>query len=407
MNLRLSVENKNLAADITLPGSKSISNRLLILQAIFPDLQIENLSDSDDTQALQKALASTEKTIDIGHAGTAMRFLTAYFSMQAGKETLLTGSRRMKQRPIGILVNALNNLGAHISYLEKEGFPPLLIKGKTITASKTSLDANVSSQYISALMLVAPVFPNGLEITLEKKPTSVPYIQMTRSLLNKIGVNCDFKSNKIKIPHTNSVPGKKVKVESDWSSASYFYSIAALSGSAEISLGNFKKNSFQGDSILPEIYAKLGVETSFSDDKIHLKKLKKELPASLNLHLSDMPDLAQTIAVTCLGLGMPCKLSGLHTLKIKETNRLEAMKNELEKFGAKVGLTNDSLNMEPAKKFPENSSVKTYDDHRMAMAFAPLAIKTPLIIKNAEVVSKSYVGFWEELAGVGFVIGEE
>jgi 3-phosphoshikimate 1-carboxyvinyltransferase len=402
MKLRLSTENKNLKASLNLPGSKSISNRLLILRAFFPQLQIENLSDSDDTRVLQKALKSNENTIDVGHAGTAMRFLTAYFSVQKGRETILTGSPRMKERPIGILVEALRNLGADISYLEKEGFPPLKITGKKPASAKTSLEANVSSQYVSALMLIALAFPDGLEIELKNQPTSYPYIQMTQSVLEEIGIKCIFEKHKITIQNKVSLPEKPIFVEPDWSSASYFFSLVALSDSAEIILKNLKKNSIQGDSVLPEIYGALGVETSFSENGILLKKTKKPLPTSVDLNLSDNPDLAQTIAVSCLGLGIKCKLSGLHTLKIKETDRLLAMKTELEKFGAKVFLTGDSLEMEPPSKLQKNIKVKTYDDHRMAMAFAPLAIKTPIVIENPEVVSKSYPGFWEDFKKMGF-----
>jgi 3-phosphoshikimate 1-carboxyvinyltransferase len=225
---------------------------------------------------------------------------------------------------------------------------------------------------------------------------------MTQSVLEEIGIKCIFEKHKITIQNKVSLPEKPIFVEPDWSSASYFFSLVALSDSAEIILKNLKKNSIQGDSVLPEIYGALGVETSFSENGILLKKTKKPLPTSVDLNLSDNPDLAQTIAVSCLGLGIKCKLSGLHTLKIKETDRLLAMKTELEKFGAKVFLTGDSLEMEPPSKLQKNIKVKTYDDHRMAMAFAPLAIKTPIVIENPEVVSKSYPGFWEDFKKMGF-----
>ncbi|MDC8001046.1 3-phosphoshikimate 1-carboxyvinyltransferase [Aequorivita todarodis] len=398
---RRSSLNKNVKINIS--GSKSESNRMLILQAQFPNISIENLSESDDTVVLQKGLQITNGTVDVHHAGTAMRFLTAYFSAKEGAEINLTGSQRMQERPIGILVNALKSLGADIEYLKNEGFPPLKITGKKLQKEEVKIKADVSSQYISALMLIAPMLPNGLKISLEGKTTSVPYIEMTLSLLKHIGIKGNFSKSSITISSAENVNDKLMIVESDWSSASYFYSLVALSDDLQITLSSFSAESLQGDSALVQIYDSLGVQTIFdsSEGTISLSKKKTELPDSLLLDLSNTPDLAQTIAVTCFGLGISCKLSGLHTLKIKETDRLLALKNELEKLGATIQVDDNSLSLEKATKINSNTSIETYQDHRMAMAFAPLALKTELTINNAEVVSKSYPNFWEDIQKMG------
>ncbi|SRX74652.1 3-phosphoshikimate 1-carboxyvinyltransferase [Aequorivita antarctica] len=398
---RGSFPNKNV--EIYISGSKSESNRILILQAQFPNISIENLSESDDTKVLQDGLKISSGTVDVHHAGTAMRFLTAYFAAKKGAEIILTGSQRMQERPIGILVNALKSLGADIEYLKNEGFPPLKIKGKALHKNKVKIKANVSSQYISALMLVAPMFPKGLSIYLEGKTTSIPYIEMTLSLLKNIGIRGGFNKNEITVPSMKNIEKKMLVVESDWSSASYFYSLVALSENSEITLGSFYEESLQGDSALVQIYDSLGVITVFntSEGTISLSKKNMELPDSLLLDLSNTPDLAQTIAVTCFGLGISCKLSGLHTLKIKETDRLLALKNELEKLGATIQVDTNSLNLEKTPKINFNKTIKTYQDHRMAMAFAPLSLKTNLTISDAEVVSKSYPNFWKDIQKVG------
>lgn len=408
----------------SITGSKSETNRLLLLKALYPNISLENTSNSDDSDvmadALQKSsiLNSKSLIINVHHAGTVMRFLTAFFAIQEGNEVVLTGSSRMKERPIKILVEALQQLGAEITYEEKEGFPPIKIKGKKLTQNKVSLPANVSSQYISALLLIAPKLENGLELTLEGEITSIPYIKMTLALLNEIGVETSFENNKIKVCHAELVSASKLTIESDWSSASYFYSIVALSEiGTEITLSSYKQNSLQGDSILPEIYKDFGVETIFNNNNsITITKLNNFKPETLNLKLNNSPDIAQTIAVTCFGLGIECHLTGLHTLKIKETDRLEALKTELSKLGAIISVTNDSLTLEPNNFFETKNSpplegcpsggVATYQDHRMAMAFAPLALKTSLIIEDAEVVSKSYPTFWEDLKSIGFKISE-
>jgi len=405
MNLKLNnISNvKNNTLQIT--GSKSETNRLLILQSLYPDIKIENISNSDDSQLMQVALASTESLVDIHHAGTAMRFLTAYFAVKKGRETILTGSKRMQERPIKILVEALQQLGCDISYEKEEGFPPIKIIGKVPSTDKVSLAANVSSQYISALMLIASSLPKGLEIALEGKVTSVPYIKMTLSLLKDVGIQGSFEDNIIRIAPVKEVSPKVVVVESDWSSASYFYGIVALSEDRTITLGSYKQDSYQGDSALSEIYKKLGVETSFENHTIILRKTSVSNKSEvLELDLANSPDIAQTIAVTCFGLGKACYLTGLHTLKIKETDRLEALKVEIEKLGATVTITEDSLRLAASTTIKPDVTIKTYNDHRMAMAFAPLALRTTLLIENADVVSKSYPDFWNDLKKLDFKV---
>jgi 3-phosphoshikimate 1-carboxyvinyltransferase len=407
MNLRLSHLSKPKKAHITISGSKSETNRLLLLQALFPEISIENISDSDDSVLMQKALENSETIINIHHSGTAMRFLTAYFSIQENREVILTGSSRMKERPIGILVEALKSLGATIEYLENPGFPPLKIIGKELTNNKISISAQVSSQYISALMLIAPKLPNGLEITLKDNITSRPYIEMTLALLNQLGIKTSFVGNIIKISSKSNVQPIKFIVESDWSSASYYYSIVALSEvGTEITLSSFKENSLQADKVLVDIYKDLGVDTTFENTSIILKKYRPHTSKNIVLDLTNSPDIAQTITVTCFGLGISCELNGLHTLKIKETDRLTALKNEIEKLGGKLKITGDSLTLENNSMILDSATIATYQDHRMAMAFAPLALKTNLIIEEAEVVSKSYPNFWEDLKKLGFRISE-
>jgi len=402
-------KGKRQKAKVKITGSKSETNRLLLLQALYPNLILENTSNSDDSEVMSRALNSQLTThnsqlIDVHHAGTAMRFLTAYFSIQEGKEVVLTGSSRMKERPIKILVDALNELGAEITYEENEGFPPIRIKGKKIKQNKVSLPANVSSQYISALLLIAPKLENGLELTLEGEITSIPYIKMTLALLNEIGVMTSFENNVIKVnPTPNTQHPSPLTIESDWSSASYWYSIVALSEIGfQVTLSSYKKNSLQGDSALIDIYKDFGVETTFnSDNSITISKTKNCQLSIVNYQLNNCPDIAQTIAVTCFGLGIGCDLTGLHTLKIKETDRLEALKIELTKLGAEISVTNDSLHLKSSSGIKENISISTYQDHRMAMAFAPLALEVPIAINQAEVVSKSYPDFWKDLKLVG------
>ncbi len=392
---------------IVISGSKSESNRLLILQQLFPEISIENLSDSDDSIHLQHALSTKASLIDIGHAGTAMRFLVGYFASKQNSEVILTGSERMQQRPIGILVEALRDLGADIFYEENEGYPPVRIKGKAIIKNNVQINGNVSSQYISSLILMGTHLAKGITIELTGKITSIPYINMTLSLLNQLEISTHFEGNTIQVLPAKKLQKQTVVVESDWSSASYFYSVAAFSEvGSEIQLSAYKKESLQGDSCLAEIYTHFGVETVFDQNTITLKKVSASEAGLLTLDLKNAPDIAQTIAVTCFGLGVTCHLTGLHTLKIKETDRLEALEAELKKLGASISITNESLSLSTSEVMHENIAIKTYNDHRMAMAFAPLAFKVPIAILDAEVVSKSYQKFWKDMQQIGIQIKE-
>ncbi|MGK0386495.1 MAG: 3-phosphoshikimate 1-carboxyvinyltransferase [Patiriisocius sp.] len=393
------------AVSITLSGSKSESNRLLILQALYPNIEIENLSVSDDTIVLQKALSSKEKLLDIHHAGTAMRFLTAYLAVTTQKDVILTGSERMQERPIGILVTALRNLGATITYTNKEEYPPLQI-APSILRSDVTIPANVSSQYISALLLIGPYLKGGLTLRLSGKITSRPYIEMTLALLESIGVSCSFTNQTIVVSPFDSTQKTKVIVEADWSSASYFYSFVALSKSLSVRLASFKTHSLQGDAALISLYEDLGVNTKRVDaHTMVLSKNDRKLPSVFKANLTQTPDIAQTIAVTCFGLGISCHLTGLHTLKIKETDRLSALQTELTKLGAVVYVTEDSIVIESHTTHLEEMSkqvrIATYQDHRMAMAFAPLTSLFSLTIEDPMVVTKSYPDFYLDLKKIG------
>lgn len=404
MNLRIQSASIKPNAELRISGSKSETNRLLVLRAMYPQLVIQNESDSDDSVVIANALNSADNIIDVGHAGTAMRFLTAYFANLPGREVTLTGSARMQQRPISILVDALRELGASIAYVSKDGFPPILIRGRNLPGRNITIDANVSSQYISALALIGARLPAGIVIDIKGEITSAPYINMTFAMLDEIGIKSNFESNKITIKPQAVVGKVKFTIESDWSSASYFYSIIALSDiGTQITLSSYKKNSFQGDSQLVRIYKDFGVRTDFSQDKIILTKHERPV-TTVAYSLNDTPDIAQTIAVTCFGLGVECHLSGLQTLAIKETDRLLALKTELCKLGANVRITADTIAIDAARNINLNVTIDTYEDHRMAMAFATLAVKVPLTINNSEVVSKSYAAYWDHLKQVGFNI---
>lgn len=390
---------------VVIGGSKSETNRLLLLQALYPSLELENISESDDSQVMQIALQSDYYSIDIGHAGTAMRFLTAYFASQQGKEVILTGSKRMKQRPIKILVEALQSLGADIEYLENDGCPPLKINGKKIEKSEITIDASVSSQYISALLLIAPSLPNGLKIKLQGECTSLPYLKMTTQILEDLGVELNFSNDEVQVFPCKNISKKQFMIESDWSSASYYFSLIALSEiGTTIHIQSFKVNSLQGDKILIELYQNFGVSTHFEGNNLILEKTHQPEIKHFSVDCTAFPDLAQTLMVTCLGLQITAKFTGLHTLKIKETDRIEAMATELRKFGLEVATTTNSLEILNTVSFTDNQqTIDTYHDHRMALAFAPLCLKTPIQINDAEVVSKSYPDFWKDLERILFV----
>lgn len=405
---QISRKGKDLKGKINISGSKSESNRLLILRAYTSYFNILNISDSDDTKTVIDALESNNEEINIGHAGTAMRFLTSYYSSISNSKKILTGSSRMKNRPISLLVEALNELGCDIEYIDKIGYPPIKINGKLISNTTVSLSANISSQYISSLMMLGISLENGLKIKLSTKITSLPYILMTKRIIERIGGSVQINSNYIIIQQLKSKNITDQNVESDWSSASYFFSLAALSNYCDITLSTFFKKSIQGDSKLVEIYKKLGVKTVFKENKIHLKKKKIKLPDKISINLKDNPDLAQTIVITCLGLGVDCTLSGLHTLKIKETDRLLALKKEIEKFDVdSVKITEESIELRNSSNLKSEVCIDTYNDHRMAMSFAPLSIITPIIINNPEVVTKSYSKFWNDLELLGFNISKK
>ena len=389
---------------LRITGSKSETNRLLLLQALFSGLTIENTSESDDSKVMRTALQSNADVIDVHHAGTAMRFLTASFARLEGREVVLTGSQRMQERPIKILVEALRSLGASITYEKEAGYPPLKITGKKLAGGTVTLPADISSQYISALLLIGPALEQGVQLDLVGKITSIPYINMTLALLNNLGIQTEFKGQSIRVePQKNPKLTPQI-VESDWSSASYFFSIVALAEESEIQLTSYKEDSLQGDRVLRKIYGELGVHSTLTDQTLTLRKEPVQLPDVLEWDLSTAPDIAQTIAVSCYGLGIGCVLTGLHTLIIKETDRLQALYNELTKLGAQVKITENSLELAAGFRPVDNCSIPTYNDHRMAMAFAPLALKVPLSIENAEVVSKSYPTFWEDLAQINFAI---
>tara|TARA_B100001287_G_scaffold268081_1_gene263952 strand:+ start:162 stop:1379 length:1218 start_codon:yes stop_codon:yes gene_type:complete len=403
--MNLSLKSTRLKdAHIVIPGSKSESNRLIILSSLFKNLSLQNISNSDDTNYLLNALSSKSNTIDIGHAGTAMRFLTSYFSLTTKKEIELRGSQRMHNRPIKILVDSLREIGASIHYLNKEGYPPLLIKPSKLSKKKLLIDGSTSSQFISSLLLIAPKISNGLELELIGKETSFPYINITTSFLKKIGVEIISRNKCIKVLECQNINPIKISIESDWSSASYFYSIVALAEIGySLTLNKFNISSLQGDSKIVDIYKVFGVVTTFQGRKIKLEKVKSKID-EFSFNLVSNPDLAQTICVTCLGLGIKCYLNGLHTLKIKETDRLVALRNEIGKFGLKVTISEDSISFGGHKDFLKpNVMIETYNDHRMAMAFACLAVKTNIIICNSDVVSKSYKTFWSDLYKIGIL----
>ena len=404
MLLKKSFVKKNKTIQIS--GSKSISNRLLILETLFSNIKIGNLSNSQDTQLLKKALSANSETVDIHHAGTAMRFLTSYYSIQEGKTTILTGSGRMKERPIKNLVTALQNLGVEIEYLENEGFPPLKITGRKITEKKVDVPANISSQFITSLLLIAGKLENGLEINLVGEVTSRSYIEMTLDILTKFGIKNSFVGNTIKVFNFDGNSQSSVvkyEVESDWSSASYFYSFAAL-GRETIHLKSFYKESTQGDSAITKIYEDFfGIKTIFTEleHQLTLQPIENfQFPEKIVLDMNNCPDIAQTLCVTAAALKIPFEISGLGTLRVKETDRLLALYNELQKLGTETEITDLTIQSLAFKDAEENISIKTYQDHRMAMSFAPFCLIKELNIEDENVVEKSYPMFWEDLKNI-------
>ena len=386
-----------------LPSSKSLSNRALIVNALSGNQSVvSNLSAARDTQLMQKLINAPDKIIDAMDAGTTMRFLTAYFAV-TGKNKILTGTDRMKQRPIKLLVDALRELGASIDYLEKEGFPSTEIKGfdRQLTNSVT-LPGDVSSQYISALMMIAPNLPKGLTILLQGKIGSRPYIEMTASLMREFGASLEFKDNVITVPHGN-YKAASYSVESDWSAASYWFAIVALAEKSEITLPVISETSLQGDRVIVELMEKLGVKTSFANNAAVLSKQAHH--TSLKWNFTDCPDLAQTALPVCAAKGIAGTFTGMESLRIKETDRIAALQTELGKIGAQLIEDSGVWKLIPSKDLKQQKlSVATYHDHRMAMGFAPLATLMDVEIESPEVVNKSYPGFWNDLKAVGFEV---
>ena len=409
MRYQLARLNSDISGDIELPASKSISNRLLILDSLASGKgELKNLSDSDDTRILLDALESDDPEVNVGHAGTAMRFLTAYFSI-GNRERILSGSARMQNRPIGRLVDALKSMGAQISYTGKEGYPPLRIRGEKLSGGRINIDSSISSQFISALMMVGPSLERGLVIRLENEVVSSSYISLTANLMNEYGIGVHFSGNTIRIPHAE-YPAISHTVEADWSAASYWYAMVAMSPGADLKLSGLKQGSYQGDSVLPGMFLQFGVETKFSAEGIRLKRVVSP-DTAFEFDFRDNPDLAQTMVVLCTMTGRPFHFSGTQTLQIKETDRIAALGNELRKLGIQISFDPGGkwISWDGCREEPDSPrvTVKTYQDHRMAMAFAPAAIRFPgLVIEDAEVVSKSYPGFWSDLARVGFEISE-
>lgn len=412
MRYTISHPTKKLAGTITLTASKSESNRALIIQALCSEkFEISNLAAAEDTITLNQILQTPNSgLLDVGAAGTTMRFLTSYLATKMGTR-ILTGSDRMKKRPIGILVNALRELGAEIEYFEEEGFPPLKIIGKQLKGGEIEMDGNVSSQFISALLLVSPELQNGLVIKFKGEVTSRPYINMTLKMMEEFRVYGQWQGNSISVSkqnyHKKSEEDYTYKVEGDWSAASYWYAMVALSAEADLTIKGLKHPSLQGDAILADVFTFFGVKTEYIPDGIRITKnrIKDE---HFGFDFSDCPDIAQTVAVVVSALNIPALFNGLHTLRIKETDRIQALKTELKKVGTEVEILNDnSIKISPTSLIPSPSSIQTYEDHRMAMAFAALAMKlNEISIEDPGVVKKSYPNFWNDLKSLGFVIKE-
>lgn len=413
MKFKLQKKDSVLQGVVHLDGSKSISNRALMIRALSgKPFKIENLSTSDDTKAMESLIGQESGVLDVGPAGTTFRFLTAYFATREG-EQVLTGSERMKQRPIGALVNALRAIGADIEYLEKEGYPPLLIKAPRDlgTPSEIEVPATISSQFISALLMIAPTLPNGLKVRLAGNLVSASYLQMTLDMMRYFGVDYRFSGEQIIVSH-QAYEAIDFRVESDWSAASYHYALAALAAEADLTLSGLFRESTQGDSATVELFSRLGLQTTWGEDSLRITK-GGEIKSMLEYDFILCPDIAQTMAVVCGAMGVIGVFSGLETLSIKETDRIQALKNELAKVGVsfvkapphfskKTGKTYHMV--EGKASWNEPPSFPSYHDHRMAMAFAPLSVLDPIIIEDPKVVGKSYPDFWKDLVSLGWEI---
>jgi len=407
--LKYRLKSKNLRPKVflVLESSKSESNRVLVINALAGGntSDIHNISNARDTQTMLRLLSETPLIYDVKDAGTTMRFLTAFLGA-FGKGETITGTDRMKQRPIGPLVDALRILGAEIEYLEKEGYPPLKIKAIENQASKQiSIPGNISSQYISALLMIGPTLPNGLALTLTTEVFSQPYIEMTLSIMKRFGVVANWEGNTIQIEPQTYQP-TSYTIEGDWSGASYWYALIALSEKgSELTLSPLREDSTQGDQAIANIMENLGVETHYANGQLTLKK-KEITERTLNIDFKDCPDLAQTVLVTASVNDVSLKMTGLESLKIKETDRVAAMTTELAKIGATLNEIDQKWELTPSSSLPESVSIDTYEDHRMAMAFAPLSLLMEVIIDDPMVVNKSYPSFWEHIHQVGIAVEE-
>lgn len=403
-NLTIKANHKNIAGTINLTASKSESNRVLVIRALCDEhFTINNLAAAKDTETMVNLLAAQGNTKDVGPAGTTMRFLTAFYANTPGTWTL-TGSERMRNRPIAILVDALKSLGAKIEYLEKDGCPPLKIEGGNLKGGKITIDGSVSSQYLSALIMIAPTLPGGLVMELTGKIASIPYLKMTLALIAEFGAKYKFEGNTITI-HEGKYQGKEFTVEADWSAASYWYQIAALSDKSDIVLNGLKAVSLQGDSAIVNMYTSFGVTSTFTGNSVRLQKENTAPAGVFNYDFSDCPDVAQTLAATLVALNVKGHFKGLESLRIKETDRIAAIKKELEKFGASIDiLPDDEIQINNCNITQPISEIETYDDHRVAMSIAPLCLKVDsIVIKEPNVVAKSYPAFWSDLANKGLV----
>ena len=406
--------SKTIKGEITLAGSKSISNRALIIRALSgQNFEISKLANAKDTVLLNALLASTAPVRDAGAAGTTYRFMTAYLAMQSGTQTL-TGTERMKQRPIGVLAEALKGLGADITYLEKEGYPPLEIGAPTAFGTKkhVQISAGTSSQYISALLMIAPTLATGLELELVGKIVSRPYIEMTLGLMKYFGVEHSWEGQTIKVA-PQQYQGRPFVVEADWSAASYYYILAAFAEEVDLQLNGLFEDSFQGDAVLSKMMQHFGVVTTFNDQGIHLSKQnqQQDIP-TFQWDFLRCPDLAQSIAVICGGLGVNGQFDGIETLRIKETDRVAALQNELGKIGVSIhpqkgDKGQESFLVEGKAAFEQVPTFETYEDHRMAMAFAPLAMYHPIAIEEPMVVVKSYPDFYKDFELLGFQVEDQ
>ena len=398
---------RQIYANVNLPASKSISNRMLIIQKLSGGkIELSNISQCDDTFVMENALEKPSDVTDIKAAGTAMRFLTAYFA-NSPIETIMTGTERMKNRPIDILVKSLHHVGADISYIDKEGFPPLRIKGKQLPGGTVSMPGNVSSQFISAMLMVAPAFTHGVTIMMQGEVVSRPYINITLNLMRRFGIRIEEPDKYTFVVYPGKYSEGSYTIENDWSAASYWYELLALADKGEVTLNGLYENSLQGDSCVKELFEPLGIKTTFKDNATVV--LTKENPTieRYEADLNHCPDLAQTMAATCCAMNIPFSFSGLQNLRIKETDRLAAMKQELATFGYDINVLNGNTLCWTGKTLDTNSDYEifTHEDHRMAMSLAPLAILTnKLTINDPHVVSKSYPNFWNELKQAGATI---